>query len=261
MNIAGLFDQMGWQNPKQYNMSGAQFAAFLLCNPKQRFFVDIHMQWEWYPYSSAATYPFDVKLGCIQGHSNHVVDPYSTHHPLTYDEAMCLGWIFHVTDSANVPSIQQYGLKTDVKGSGQGGRDPVHFMYHNDNGQGYIRMAEGTHPPRYYRQPVYFMLDSEFIESQQLFLTKNGVVLCHGDIPAEFLGLQDQLPTLACNVLRPGRTHAAALLMLVMDMFDVRRVSVLVQEVPFLKISEQQHGSSWVRRFPQTMGSLFFAFP
>ena len=37
---------------------------------------------------------------------------------------------------------------TNVKGSGKGGRDAVHFMYHNDNGHGYIRMAEGTKPPR-----------------------------------------------------------------------------------------------------------------
>ena len=29
MNISDLFDEMGWQNPKQYGMSGAQFAAFL----------------------------------------------------------------------------------------------------------------------------------------------------------------------------------------------------------------------------------------
>ena len=57
MNIADLFDQMQGQKPKHHNMSGAQFAALLLCNPKQRFFVDIHTQWEWYPYSAAATYP------------------------------------------------------------------------------------------------------------------------------------------------------------------------------------------------------------
>ena len=111
MNIADLFDQMGWQNPKQVPHDCAQFAAFLLCNPKQRFFVGPHMQCEWYPYSSAATYPFDVRLGCVQGHSNQVVDPYSTYLPLTYDEAMCVGWIFHVTGSENVPSIQQYGLE------------------------------------------------------------------------------------------------------------------------------------------------------
>ena len=207
MNIADCFDQMDWHNPKRCNMSGAQFAALLLCNPKQRFFADIHMQWEWDPYSAAATYPFDVRLGCLQGHSNQAVDPYSTHHPLTFDEAMCLGWIFHVTDSANVPSILRSGLKHDPKGSGKGGRDAIHFMYQNDNGQGYIRMAEGTTPPRQYRQPVYFVLDPKFIEGQQLFLTKNGVVLFYGGIPAEFLRRQDQLPTLECNVLRPGRGH------------------------------------------------------
>ena len=29
MNIADLFGQMSWQNPKKYNMSGAQLAALL----------------------------------------------------------------------------------------------------------------------------------------------------------------------------------------------------------------------------------------
>ena len=120
---------------------------------------------------------------------------------------MCLGWIFHVTDAADVASIQQQGLKTNPKGSGRGGRDAVHFMYDNDNGQGYLRMAEGTAPPRHCRQTTYFVLDPGFIKSQQLFLTKNGVILFHGDIPIEFLRPQDQLPTLACNVLRLGRGH------------------------------------------------------
>ena len=174
MNIADLFGQMSWQNPKEYNMSGAQFAALLPCKPKQRFFVDIHMPWEWYRDSAPATYPFDVRVGCLQGRSDQVVDPCSTHHPLTYDEAMCLGWICHVTDSANVLSMQRSGLMTDVKGSGRGGRDALHFMYYNDNGQGYIRMAEGTTPPRKYRQPVYFVLDPKVIVNHQLFLTKNG---------------------------------------------------------------------------------------
>ena len=120
---------------------------------------------------------------------------------------MCLGWIFHVTDQTNVASIQRSDLVTDVKGTGRGGRDALHFMYQNDNGQGYIRIAEGTTPPRQYRYPVYFLLDPKFIESQQLFHTKNGVVLFFGDIPAELLHLQEQLPTLACNVLRSGRGH------------------------------------------------------
>ena len=60
-------------------------------------------------------------------------------------------------------------------------------MYHNDNGQGYIRMAEGTKPPRSYRRPVYLVLDPSFIVDNQLYLTKNGVVLFHGDIPFQYL--------------------------------------------------------------------------
>ena len=189
-------------------MSGADFAAMLLCNPKQRFFVEIYMQWKWYPYSPAATYPFDVRLGAFQGHSNQVVDPIVAYHPLTYDEAMSLGWIFHVTDYWNLESIQQYGLKTNAKGSGKGGRDAVHFMYHNDNGQGYIRMAQGTTPPRSYKRTVYLVLDPSFIEDNQLFLTKNGVVLFHGDIPFQYLHVKEQLPTIACNVIHQGRGHS-----------------------------------------------------
>ena len=168
MNISVLFDQMQGNNPKEYHMTGADFAAMLLCNPKQRFFIEVYMKWTWYPYSPAATCPFDVHLGAFQGHSNQVVDPIVAHHQLTYDEAMSLGWIFHVTDSRNLESIQQSGLKTNVKGSGKGGRDAVHFMYHNDNGQGYIRMAQGTTQPRSHRRPVYLVLDPSFIENNQL---------------------------------------------------------------------------------------------
>ena len=208
MNISILFDQMQEKNPKEYHMSGADFAAMLLCNTKQRFFVEISMRWKWYPYSPAAEYPFDVRIGACQGHSNQVVDPTVAHHQLTYDEAMSLGWIFHVTDSWNLEPIQQSGLMTNVKGSGKGGRDAVHFMYHNDNGQGYIRMAEGTKPPRSYRRLVYLVLDPSFIVDNQLFLTKNGVVLFHGDVPFQYLHVKEQIPTIACNVIHQGRGHS-----------------------------------------------------
>jgi len=208
MNISILFDQMQESNPKEYHMSGADFAAMLLCNPKQRFFVEISMKWKWYPYSPAETYPFDVRLGAFQGHSNQVVDPTVAHHQLPYDEPMSLGWIFHVTDSLNLDSIQQSGLKTHVKGSGKGGRDAVHFTYHNDNGQGYIRMAEGAKPPRNYRRPVYLVLDPSFTVDNQLFLTKNGVVLFHGDVPFQYLHVKEQIPTIACNVTHQGRGHS-----------------------------------------------------
>jgi len=56
MNIADVFDQLEGNNPKRRGLSGAQFAA-LLCNNRQGFCVEIYMQWEWYPFSAAATYP------------------------------------------------------------------------------------------------------------------------------------------------------------------------------------------------------------
>ena len=208
MNISLLFNQMQGDNPKEYYMSGADFAAMLLWNPKQRFFIEISMRWQWYPYSSMAKYPFDVRLGAFQGHSNQIVDPTVAHHQLTYDEAMSLGWIFHITDYMNLDSIQQSGLKTFVKGSGKGRRNAVHFMYHNDNGQGYIRMAEGTKPPRNYRRPVYLVLDPSFIVDNQLYLTKNGVILFHANIPFQYLHVKEQLPTIAYNVVHQGRGHS-----------------------------------------------------
>lgn len=115
---------------------------------------------------------------------------------------MSLGWIFHVTDAGNLPSIRQNGLKTYVKGSSKGGRDAIH---HND---GYIRMADGTTQPRQYTHPVYLVLSPKFIENQQLFLTKNGVVLFHGDISFHHLIVKEQVPTLACNVVHKGRGHS-----------------------------------------------------
>ena len=81
-------------------------------------------------------------------------------------------------------------------------------MYHNDNGQGYIRMAEGTQQPRNFKRPVYLVLDPKFIIDQQLFPTKNGVVLFHGDISFQYLIVKEQLPTLACNVIHKGRGHS-----------------------------------------------------
>ena len=107
---------------------------------------------------------------------------------------MSLGWIFHVTDFSNLQSVQQSGLMTNAKGSGKGGRDAVHFMYHNGNGQGYIRMAEGTKPPRNYWRPAYLVLDPSFLVNNQIFLTKNDVVLYHGNVPFQYLHVKEQIP-------------------------------------------------------------------
>ena len=57
-------------------------------------------------------------------------------------------------------------------------------------------------------RPVYLVLDPSFIVDNQLFLTKNGVVLFHGDIPFQYLHVKEQLPTIACNVIHQGRGHS-----------------------------------------------------
>jgi hypothetical protein len=102
-------------------------------------------------------------------------------HTLTRNEAQILGWVFHVTDSSNIQSISKYGLKKDArnkrKGKGNRGRDCVHFMYHNDNSPGYIKMAPGTHVPQEYRNPAFFVLNLSYMDFNNLFLTKNGVIL------------------------------------------------------------------------------------
>ena len=68
-------------------------------------------------------------------------------------------------------------------------------------------MAEGTVPPRPYRQPIYCVLLPHAAQHQQLFLSKNCVALIYSNVPAEYLQIVNQLPTIASNVLRPGLGH------------------------------------------------------
>ena len=81
-------------NHLRNGMSGSDFPALLLANNKQRFHVDFFVHWEWTPFGSPPTQPFEIRIGCAQGHSNQSVDPFSVRHPLSYDESTCLGWIF-----------------------------------------------------------------------------------------------------------------------------------------------------------------------
>ena len=98
-------------------------------------------------------------------------------------------------------------MKDPRGGKGHSGRDLVHFMYHNDNSNGYIRMADGTTVPRHYRIPIYCVSLPQAAFEFQLFLSKNGVILIYHDVPPHLLKIVDQLPTIACNVMRSGRGH------------------------------------------------------
>ena len=75
-------------------------------------------------------------------------------HALARDECMSLAWIFLVTNASNRQSIEERGLLMNPKGQGRGGPDTVHLMHHNDGSAGYIRMADGSVPPRTYDQPI-----------------------------------------------------------------------------------------------------------
>ena len=68
-------------------------------------------------------------------------------------------------------------------------------------------MAEGTVPPRSYRETIYCVLLPHAAQYVQLFLSKNGGVLIYDNVPAEYLKIVGQLPTIASNILRPGRGH------------------------------------------------------
>ena len=84
-------------NSRSRRMSGHDFAAMLLANNKSRFFAELHVHWQWNPRATPPTEPWEIRLGCPQGHSNQTINPYKAHHVLTPDEAGSLGWIFHVT--------------------------------------------------------------------------------------------------------------------------------------------------------------------
>ena len=180
MNTGSVFNELSANNPTQHQMSPRDFAALLLCNDKQRFQINVFVNWTWKPFGFPPTQPWDLRIGAVQGHSNKTVDPYALHHPLTIEESNCLGWIFHVTSADNRQSIEQNGLlKNPYGGKGYYSRDSVHIMYHNDNSRGYIRMAEGTTVPRNYGNPIYCVLVRQAAFEFQVFLSKNGVILIY----------------------------------------------------------------------------------
>ena len=181
-------------------------AALLLANDKGRFQIEIIVNWFWKPFAFPPTQPRDLRIGACQGHTNQVIDPYATHHALTFEESQCLRWNFQVTSAYNGQSIETRGLLREP-GQGESGRDSVHFMYHTEHFAGYVRMAEGTRAPRHYRGAVYCVLLPRGALDFQLFLSKNGVVLIYEDVPPEYIRIVDQLATIALNVLRLGRGH------------------------------------------------------
>ena len=113
MNLGSTFIEPGQQNRMQNNMSPRDFAAMLICNDKGRFQISVFVNWTWKPFGYPPTQPWDLRIGAVQGRSNQTVKPYELHHPLTFEESCCLGWMFHVTSADNRQSIEQRGLLTN----------------------------------------------------------------------------------------------------------------------------------------------------
>ena len=137
-------------NPLVQRADGRIFAAMLNGNDKQRFYVDIYLYDTWFPQDYDM--PWDIFIGCHQGHSTNVALPSEIAHQLTEFECLSMGWIFHVTDKKFENSIYADGLV-------RRGRDALHFMYENDGSPDYVPKGAGTRKPRIYDSTIYCVLN------------------------------------------------------------------------------------------------------
>ena len=83
-------------NPYDKFNVGRLFAAFIQGNNKQRYFIEVSLNDDWFLGSSKL--PWKIFIGCNQGHTTGIVRPVESSHQLTLIELHCLGWVFHVTD-------------------------------------------------------------------------------------------------------------------------------------------------------------------
>ena len=157
-------------NPLTHHAAGRIFAAMINGNDKQRFFIDVYMYDTWFPEEFSM--PWDLYIGCHQGHSNMTVTPSEVNHHLTEVECYSMGWIFHVTDKKFENSIYSDGLR-------RRGRNAMHFMYENDGKSGYVVKGAGTRKPREYDTTIYCVLNVKQLlqDGHDMYLSANGVVL------------------------------------------------------------------------------------
>ena len=200
--LANLLDDINYNtNPLTHHAAGRIFAAMINGNDKQRFFVDIYMYDTWFPQEF--NMPWDIFIGCHQGHSNLTVTPSEVNHLLTEVECYSLGWIFHVTDKKFERSIYNDGLRRK-------GRDAMHFMYENNGKSGYVIKGAGTRKPREYDTTIYCVLNVRSLlrAGFELFLSANGVVLIYDDVSLEYIWMVDKYPYLHLCVFHPGVPHS-----------------------------------------------------
>ena len=110
VNLGTTFTELDWNNPIRPHMTAQDVAALLLCNDKGRFLIEVNVNWSWKPFAFPPTQPWDLRIGANQGHTNQVIDPYAIHHPLKFEESMCMGWILNLSSTYNRRSIEQREL-------------------------------------------------------------------------------------------------------------------------------------------------------
>ena len=156
-------------------------------NDKQKFFVDLYMYDTWFP--EEYNMPWDIYIGCHQGHSNMTVTLSEISHRLTEVERYSMGWIFHVTDKKFQNAIFADGLR-------RRGRDAMHFLSENDGKSGYVVLGAGTRKPREYETKIYCVLNvkKSLHDNYDLFLTRYRVVLIYDDDSLEYFHIVEKYP-------------------------------------------------------------------
>ena len=77
-------------NPYDKFNVGRLFAAFIQGNNKQRYFIEVALNDDWFLGSSKL--PWKIFIGCNQGHTTGFVRAVENSHQLTMIELSCLGW-------------------------------------------------------------------------------------------------------------------------------------------------------------------------
>ena len=79
-------------NPYDKFNVGRLFAAFIQGNNKQRYFIEVALNDDWFMGSSKL--PWKIFIGCNQGHTTGIVRAVESSHQLSTIELHCLGWVF-----------------------------------------------------------------------------------------------------------------------------------------------------------------------
>ena len=100
VELGHVFDYCGKHvNPAQQFQCGRYFAAFIQGNNKQRYFVEVELKDDW--FLNRDRLPWNIFIGCNQGHSTGIVRPIENSHKLTIG-GTSLFWLDFACDRSKV---------------------------------------------------------------------------------------------------------------------------------------------------------------